>query len=257
VGRRADGAGVEGWLDLTEAWELQEAVRRRSEAGTPPCAVEIGSWKGRSAIALACGLPPGPGGRVYAIDPHGQDVEGRPTDQPDTFDELLANLERAGVHDRVEVIRGYAHAARRTFDDGQVDVLFIDGSHEYEGVLQDIDDWTSSLADGAIVAFNDIGFPGVNAAVRERLLAEGSPFRRPWFTFNTLFVEHRPNAPWTGVDDRRRWRLRAFLVFIRRLNGVWGRTVAGAPGWVQQALGAVAWVATRVLLRKTPYPDDR
>ena len=46
---------VEGWLDIDEAWALHEMVRRRPPDPGPVTVVEIGSWKGRSTIALALG----------------------------------------------------------------------------------------------------------------------------------------------------------------------------------------------------------
>ena len=45
---------VDGWLGSREAWALYRAAR--DAPGDAPVAVEIGSWMGRSTIALALGF---------------------------------------------------------------------------------------------------------------------------------------------------------------------------------------------------------
>jgi predicted O-methyltransferase YrrM len=247
---------VEGLVDESEAWQLHEAVRRRLDAGRPPLVVEIGSWKGRSTVALAAALRPEGRGRVHAIDPHGQDDAGRPTSELDTYPTFLANLRAAGVADLVEVHRTTSAAARPRFEDRSVDVLFVDGSHELEDVLDDLRLWGSALADGAVVAINDIGFPGVNEAVRRVVACRGSTLRNPWFVFNTLFLEHHPALPWRRRDSVRLQRLRLFLGFIRRLNPLWNHHVARLPSPLLRFSGALAWLTTRALLRKRAYPGS-
>jgi len=46
---------VDGFLYLGEAWALHEAARTCRMGGEWRAVVEIGSWKGRSTIALASG----------------------------------------------------------------------------------------------------------------------------------------------------------------------------------------------------------
>jgi predicted O-methyltransferase YrrM len=61
--------------------------------------VEIGSWKGKSTVALARGSAKGSNEKIYAIDPHSILPEERYFE--DTKSEFLANVARAGVADRV------------------------------------------------------------------------------------------------------------------------------------------------------------
>lgn len=53
---------------------------------------------------------------------------------------------------------------------GPVDFVFVDGDHEYEGCLADIDLWLPKIRPGGVMAGHDFGdrFPGVEKAVRER-----------------------------------------------------------------------------------------
>ena len=94
---------VEGWLSEDQAQRLWERA-----AGLPAGAlmVEIGSYRGRSAIVLAAGAPEGT--RVVAIDPHAgndrgpQQIEGTRRRGRGDNRAFRANLERAGVAARVE-----------------------------------------------------------------------------------------------------------------------------------------------------------
>ena len=248
--------GVDGWLDLHEAWELHEAARRWTGDVDEPCVVEIGAWKGRSCIALAMGLASrGRGGTVHSIDPHSMDP-GAPVPEVDTdrLAILLANVERAGVADRVRTHRMTSHDARPSFAPASIHVLFVDGSHEYEDVVQDILEWRDTLCDGAVVAFNDPGWPGVNRALVEHVAVRGSAFRKPWMNFNTMFFVVERTAPWTAADQARLLRLRALLAAQARLNRLWTRLQRGAPTWVIAAAEMGSWAVTRSLLPPSRRP---
>ena len=209
--------GVAGWLMPNEAWALHEAARRAASA--PGEIVEIGTYRGRSAIALALGVESaGARKTVHTIDPF---VEGEPRA------EFLANLQRANVADLVASIQATSHAARPLFRDGTVNVLFVDGSHEYADVLQDIDDWTPALSANAVAAFNDPFLPGVRRALAERVLRFDSSFVRPRLIDNTLFVDLSPGGSGDAV------RKLAFRIMLP-LGTLWRARIRPlAPGWLK------------------------
>jgi hypothetical protein len=194
--------GVEGWLDLDEAAALYEAVASHPSL-TALTVVEIGSWKGRSTIAMSLGLEHRAGsGTVFAIDPHTGSREHREQlGEVDTFAEFEQNLERAGVRDRVEPIRAFSHEAAARFEPKSIDVLFVDGSHEYTDVKRDIADWMPLLADRATVAFNDPWWPSVFRALQEGVIRGSSSFRKPRFVQNTLVFERHAGER-TTLRDR-------------------------------------------------------
>ncbi|HJR19748.1 MAG TPA: class I SAM-dependent methyltransferase [Actinomycetota bacterium] len=194
---------VEGWLHPAEAWALLESARDACPSVEQPLAVEIGSYKGRSAIALASGLKARGRGALVAIDPFEMEQN-----QQEVF---RHNLERAGVADLVEPIVAYSHDARPKVADRSVSVLFVDGSHEYEDVMQDVHDWLPAMVDGGVVAFNDPFWGGVARALRDTVAIQRSPLRNPRLIVNTLFFDYLPDAGWTSLDEVRRLRLRAFL----------------------------------------------
>ncbi len=153
--------------------------------------VELGSWKGRSTIALAMGLKARGHGIVFAIDPHAGGKEHLEVDpQADTFAAFLENIRAARVVDYVTPLRTTSNRARPSFAERSVDLLFVDGSHRYDDVVRDISDWTTALKEGAIVGFNDPLYPDVYRALAETALAFGSPFRILQHVDNTLFVRY-------------------------------------------------------------------
>jgi predicted O-methyltransferase YrrM len=53
---------------------------------------------------------------------------------------------------------------------GWIDMLFIDGDHEYESVKRDIELWAPFVASGGLLCGHDyFDAPGVQQAVREML----------------------------------------------------------------------------------------
>jgi len=186
-------AGVEGWFEDDEAWALHEVVREHpSSSASGPTVVEIGSWHGRSTIVIARALQARGEGLVYAIDPHSGTAIHAAEGVTDTYQAFLENIQKAGVADYVRPIRALATVARSQFAARSVDVLLVDGAHEYDDVIRDIEDWSSALADVASVAFHDArSEESVMRAISDRVLDGGSPFSNPRLIDETFLVDFR------------------------------------------------------------------
>jgi predicted O-methyltransferase YrrM len=209
--------GVEGWFWPQEAWLLHETIRQLCPE-RPITVVEIGSSRGRSTITAGRGLLARPsGGTLYAIDPQ----------DDDSFEQLRTNLTGAGVESMVRLIRATSREARKQFGPEPIDLIFIDGSHEYEDVRDDLGEWLPLLRPGGIVALNDAFWWGVARAIRERL-ALGGPLRSPRFAHNTLFFSYLPNTTWSREDGWELLRLRAGFL-VGRLWGLLLVVIGVAP----------------------------
>lgn len=132
--------------------------------------VEIGSYLGASALALAAGLREtgNTQAQVYCIDTW-QNF-GMSEGQRDTFAEFNANT--AAFGDRVVPVRGWSTevAAALLQQVGTIDLLFIDGDHSYDGVLADWRVFGPALKAGSVVALHDIGWAeGVQRVVAEEV----------------------------------------------------------------------------------------
>jgi hypothetical protein len=110
--------------------------------------VEVGSLRGRSAFALLTACQ----GRVYCIDPWPKDSD---------YESFMRDC---GQFPNLVAIREKSPEAAALVPD--VDMVFLDGDHEYEAVVADIAAWlpkTRKLLCGH--DYNNTEFPGVAAAV--------------------------------------------------------------------------------------------
>lgn len=130
--------------------------------------VEIGTYRGRSAVALALGTQLGHRARVYAIDPHVtfKGVKGGEFGPPDMA-ALYANLAKAGVGETVAVVCLPSHMSARAWTEQNVGLLWLDGDHSYEGVRADFDAWFPFIVPDGVVAFHDVDAPGVKRLLDE------------------------------------------------------------------------------------------
>lgn len=154
---------VEGWLSEGEAGLLHELA---AGCGGRGVIVEIGSWKGKSTIILADGSRRGPRARVYAVDPHsGSPEHVAKYGRVDTYGEFLANISRAGVGDLVVPVRKTSAEAAAGFGLG-VELLFIDGAHDFASVKLDFESWFPYVVEGGRVVFHDTNWEGPGRLVR-------------------------------------------------------------------------------------------
>jgi predicted O-methyltransferase YrrM len=163
--------GVEGWFSPDQLARLAERA-----AAVPPGGriVEIGSFRGRSTIAIARCSPPGVD--VVAVDPHAgtdrgpQEIAGFGAAAAEDHDAFLANLDRAGVRDRVTYVRRFSQDALADVD-GPVDLLHVDGAHRFTPARHDLRSWGSRVAPGGCLLVHDaFSSVGVTGAIGAELL---------------------------------------------------------------------------------------
>ena len=170
-------ADVEGWMTRGQARRLWDRARTLPAGGR---VVEIGSYRGRSAIVLASAAPAGV--QVVCIDPHGgndrgpQQFEGEFAEGQRDHEAFVANLRRAGVIDRIRHIR---KASQDAADDvpGEVELLYIDGAHRFHPARADIERWGAKVRPGGTLLIHDsFSSVGVTLALGATLFA-GPSFR--------------------------------------------------------------------------------
>jgi hypothetical protein len=127
---------LDGWMSEKE---LKYLYGNALEMDT---IVEVGSWKGKSTYALACGCK----GMVYAVDhflgsaEHKKSIEeGNHICKDYPFEMFVENLSE---FDNVSVLRLPSKEASRTnLIPDKVDMVFIDGDHTFDGVMTDLKCW--------------------------------------------------------------------------------------------------------------------
>jgi predicted O-methyltransferase YrrM len=154
--------GIPGWLTEDEAITLYELARQLPP--NSPVAVEIGSWQGKSSLVLSKGLKGKTKPVLYCIDPFNGDAgasdrviysRALSTMNKTLKEAFLDNMRRHGVLDVVRPLEGYSFEFVKDFKD-PIDLLFIDGNHEFDAVLQDYEQWSPLLRPGGIIAFHDV-----------------------------------------------------------------------------------------------------
>lgn len=156
---------TEGMITFEEANLLYQLAKTTKEN----CIIEVGSYRGRSTVALGRGSIDGYGVPVFAIEPHEEfkGVLGVQFGAPDRGAFYKAMLDTSCYH-VVRLINLSSEIVAPNWDN-MISLLWIDGDHTYEGVRRDVDSWLPHLAKGAIIAFDDSTDPklGPNMIINE------------------------------------------------------------------------------------------
>jgi predicted O-methyltransferase YrrM len=146
---------------------MTETIRLAAAAQGMRRFVEIGSYEAGSILALALRFA-NRDIQFYSVESFAGSLNG-------TMDghrlpsraAYLANLARFPSL-RVQYVPGDSAAAAALFDNGSIDMLFIDACHETDAVVRDIDAWIYKIAPGGTLAGDDYGWPSVAQAVASR-----------------------------------------------------------------------------------------
>ena len=164
-------SGVDGWLTDDQARLLWDRARVLPAGAR---VVEIGNFRGRSTIVLARAAPHA--AEIVAIDPHAgsdrgpQEIEAEPKRGAEDHAAFHANVRAAGVDNHVRHVRKLSQDAG---DDvhGNLDLLYIDGTHRYAPALSDMRQWGSRVVIGGTMFVHDAFCSiGVTRAIARELL---------------------------------------------------------------------------------------
>lgn len=206
---------VPGWLTRDQAEVLHNAVATLRPGSL---VVEIGSHHGRSTLVLASREDI----QVTAVDPF---VDGRMFGGQATRRAFEARVTQAGCGERVRLVPERSRDLRPRWTD-PVDLLYVDGKHDYWTVSDDLR-WADLLPPGGTVLLHDcFSSIGVTTAVLRHVL----PGRTLAYVGRTgSLAEFRRTTP-TGADR---------LAMVREL-----------PWWVRN-------VGIKVILRLRLHPVAR
>jgi len=135
--------------------------------------VEVGSWKGKSSAYMAVEIANSEKDiEFYCVDHwlgneecYDSSSHAYEPNIDKLYDIFIENMKPLSQY--YKPIKMPSVEAAKTFSDKSLDFIFIDASHEYEDVKNDILAWASKLKDGGIFAGHDIGYEPVKRAVDE------------------------------------------------------------------------------------------
>ena len=175
---------IEGWMYDAELVWLFDHSQQFSRI------VEIGVWAGRSTMALCCGAVPS-ASVIHAID-HFQGSPGEDTHhsrvKTKEGSELLEREARNNLGQwlrigLLQLHRSHSAAATALIAESTpvIDMLFLDGGHDFESVDLDLDCWYPLLERGGLICGHDRHWPGVHKAITKN--------------FGTR-IDHGPGSIW-------------------------------------------------------------
>lgn len=151
---------VTGHLTHLEGCCLNQLAQTVPTNGT---ALEVGSFKGRSAAYIASAFQPS-NAKLYCVDTWMSQAMSQK--EEDVFGVFKKNTQSWSDH--IVPMRGNSQEVAKRWPGTPIDFLWIDGDHSYEGCRNDILSWLPFVREGAIVAFHDYANPcGVEQAVEE------------------------------------------------------------------------------------------
>lgn len=142
---------VGGWSFIGEGRILYDLASRSSVEATG-CVVELGTYKGLSAIYLASGSPD----KIWTVDNH----------EFGTYQEACQNMATRNLKVNVELIQGYSQSVGKMWK-CPIRLLFVDADHSYEGVKNDILTWGPHIVKGGYIIFHDTNYPEITKAIGE------------------------------------------------------------------------------------------
>ena len=216
---------VEGFLEPNEIRFLALLAACPTAEGE---ILEIGSFKGKSAIILAKSAALTGRTIVNAVDPMTAPCETDPDlhGADSSFPDFQKNIRAHGVEDLIKFHQKYSFELAASWST-PLRFLWIDGDHTYKGTKLDFDGFAGHLSDGAIVAVHDVlhGFDGGIRVFMEDMLL--SPhFGACGFVGSIAWAQfHRDESVgWQYREEKlklykRLSRLIPFVVFKKNLVG--------------------------------------
>jgi predicted O-methyltransferase YrrM len=130
--------------------------------------LEIGTFHGANILSVAKTYGGHAGSQLYCIDPW-EDYAEYPeykNEQSSIYNSFIRNVEKSGVKERISITRGFSNIEVPKFKDNFFDIIYIDGNHEPEYVLEDAVLSFRKLKKDGIMIFDDYGWGGPDLTQR-------------------------------------------------------------------------------------------
>ncbi len=165
---------LEGWSTMEDQGELLKEVLKQINIKDKIKILELGVYQGRGTSLWNVELiNNGVNYEYYAVDhflgsnEHSKEI--------DYYGNTLNNLQpiiwlhRFVANENIKIIKNDSLSESKNYNDEYFDIVYIDASHEYHPVKNDILSWLPKVKKGGVICGDDYtpGWPGVVQAVNE------------------------------------------------------------------------------------------
>lgn len=216
-------ADAGGGCSVSKAYVMATLIRKFDMKTT----ADIGVYRGRSLFPQALAHARFTGGVVYGVDPWSAE-EAREEDlgfvddaRKEELDRFIEQTDWQAIYERVEALReelGYdghcallrktsAEAASYFEDEGiSFDLVHVDGNHDTEKVVEDIELYMGRLRDGGFVVLDDISFKSVRPVYDELRSRTQLVYERVDQNYSNDYAVFQNVAPSTDAKyNKRLW----------------------------------------------------
>lgn len=161
-------SNIDGWFDFSVFYNL--LIDRLPQNFT---FVELGVWKGKSISYFTVeSINKNKQGKIYAVDHWLGSQEHQKNSwaydplvevEEGLYNQYLNNINP--IKDYITNIKASSSSASEMFEDQSIDAIFIDASHDYDNVYQDLNTWMPKIKSEGIISGHDYDWSGVKLAV--------------------------------------------------------------------------------------------
>ena len=154
-------------------WYRHEQIKDIIATHSIKAVVEVGVWTGNFAVYLASMLEEG--SKYYAVDHWKGSVEHQSagcyesTLLPTLYQQFLSNMVHYNLVDKVIPVRMSSVDAAAKFKELGIkaDLIYIDSSHDYKSVIDDLEAWYPVLNEGGVLCGDDWNLGNLSVAVKD------------------------------------------------------------------------------------------
>jgi hypothetical protein len=125
--------------------------------------LEIGAHSGANIVSFSKSYGSHPESKLYCIDPweDSPDYPENKNCQDVNYKNFIHNIKNNNIESKVVTCRGFSNIEIPKLDDNFFDIIYIDGNHTPEFVLEDAVLSFRKLKKGGYLIFDDFNFEGV------------------------------------------------------------------------------------------------
>jgi predicted O-methyltransferase YrrM len=129
--------------------------------------LEIGTFYGANIISVGLTYGLHTESRLHCIDPWEDynEYNEYKNEQPQIYNTFTENIKNSGIQDKIIINRGFSNKEINKFDDDFFDIIYIDGNHESNYVLEDAVSSFRKLKVNGIIIFDDYDWGDVKKGI--------------------------------------------------------------------------------------------